>query len=321
MSSGAGRNGAPVVAARYARRNAPDTQRYQASAQGAATGPILGRTTAALEQRRERGVVERPDHAGDVAQAVVLAAPLGQRLGRRPVEVDDHEVLARVEHLFEVVVAVRADAQAGEALVEVRLEHLQHLLLPADQAARVVGDAGREAAEASRAAAAASCRPGCASTGTSSGDRASMYGTGAKLGVVDVRRERQVHLGGAPAEQRREIQIGADDVSRGRGRLGRAASSASARGAASGARVLAVAGQHAFEEAAQLLARVHPGGPLVGDVGLQHRQRARLGAQAAGTRSRRRPPASGPGARAFRKRPSSSSGLSPSSRRRNIFSR
>ena len=110
MSSGAGRNGAPVVTSRYVRRNAPDTQRYQASAQGAATGAVLGAHDRGLQQRGERRVVERADHAGDVAQAVVLAAALGQRLRRRPVEVDDDEVLAGVEHLLQVVVAVRADA-------------------------------------------------------------------------------------------------------------------------------------------------------------------------------------------------------------------
>ena len=78
---------------------------------------------------------------GDVAQAVVLAAALRQRLRRRPVEVDDDEVLAGVEQLLQVVVAVRADLQAGEALAEVRLEHLQHLFLAADQAPRVLDDA------------------------------------------------------------------------------------------------------------------------------------------------------------------------------------
>ena len=64
---------------------------------------------------------------------VVLAAALRQRLRRRPIEVDDDEVLAGVEQLLQVVVAVGAHLQAGEALAEVRLEHLQHLFLAADQ--------------------------------------------------------------------------------------------------------------------------------------------------------------------------------------------
>ena len=59
-----------------------------------------------------------------------------------------------------------------------------------------------------------------------------------------------------------------------------AASSCSARGVVGGHGVFAMAGQHALEETAQLLARVRPGGPLVGDVRLQHRERARLRAVA-----------------------------------------
>src|SRR4029077_7375835 len=47
------------------------------------------------------------------------------------------------------------------------------------------------------------------------------------------------------------------------------------------AHVLAIARQHALEEAAQLAAGVFPGGAFVGDIGLEHRDRARLGAVAA----------------------------------------
>ena len=141
MSAGAGRNGAPLVTWRYLRRNAPDTQRYQASAHGRRDGAVLDAHDRGLQQRGERRVVERADHPGHVAQRVVLAAALRQRLRRWPIEIDDDEVLAGVEQLLQVVVAVRADLQAGEALAQVRLEHLQHLFLAADEAPRVLDDA------------------------------------------------------------------------------------------------------------------------------------------------------------------------------------
>ena len=219
-----------------------------------------------------------------------------------------HEVLAGVQHLLQVVVAVGAHAQAGEPLVEQRLEHLQHLLLPVDQPARRVGaPCGGQPGRGSRAAGAASCRPGCASTGTSSADRARCTAR-ARSSARRRRRQREVHLGGALAEQRRQIQVRADHA-RARRRAARRAPARAARAAPCGRRVLAVAGQHALEEAAQLLARVRPGRPLVGDVRLQHRQRARLAAARAGIRSRPRSCGARPGARAFRKRPISSSGL------------
>ena len=283
-------------------------------------GAILDAHDRGLEQRGERRVVERADHARDVAQAVVLAAPLGQRLRRRAVEVDDDEVLAGVEHLLQVVVAVRADAQAGEPLAEVRLEHLQHLLLAADQPAR----RRRRASAGSRSRLSRSRRSVLPTR-----LRIDWYlrapierrvRLGREAGVVHVRRQRQVHLGGALSEQRRQIEVGADDVAHGAGGSA-AASSRSAARRGGGRGVLAMARQHALEEPAQLLARVRP------------RRSPRWGRTPAAPRacSARRgggwysiaPTMAGvrPGARAFRKRPSSSSGLTPSSRRRNIFSR
>ena len=71
---------------------------------------VLGAHDRALEQRGESRVVKRTNHSADVAQAVVLAPSLGQRLVGRPVEIDDDEVLARVKHLLQVKIAVGADA-------------------------------------------------------------------------------------------------------------------------------------------------------------------------------------------------------------------
>ena len=62
--------------------------------------------------------MEGAQHPGDVAQCAALDAALAQRPRRLPFEVDDDEVVAGMQHLPEVIVAVRADAQAGDAAVE-----------------------------------------------------------------------------------------------------------------------------------------------------------------------------------------------------------
>jgi hypothetical protein len=65
-----------------------------------------------------RRVAERTQHAGHVAQRQLLGAPLVERSTRFALEVDDHEVVARHQHLPQVVVAVHADLlQAAFAAV------------------------------------------------------------------------------------------------------------------------------------------------------------------------------------------------------------
>src|SRR5690606_26782136 len=58
------------------------------------------------EHDRVRGVVEGAEHAGDVAPRGVGLAPVGERLGRLALEVDDLPVDDRAQRLTEVQVAV-----------------------------------------------------------------------------------------------------------------------------------------------------------------------------------------------------------------------
>ena len=62
--------------------------------------------------------MERAEHAGDVAQGAALDAALAEGAGGLALEVDDREVAAGVQDLAEVVVAVRADAEAADLAVE-----------------------------------------------------------------------------------------------------------------------------------------------------------------------------------------------------------
>src|SRR3954447_17667859 len=82
---------------------------------------ILGtnhRVLRLAEQDGVRRVVEGPEHAGHVAQGAALDAALAQWPRRLALEVDDDEVVARVQHLAEVIVAVRTDTQACNPAVE-----------------------------------------------------------------------------------------------------------------------------------------------------------------------------------------------------------
>src|SRR6266851_1062895 len=83
---------------------------------------ILGaqdsRSLSLTEDRGVRRVVERAQHARDVAQCAAFDPPLAQRPRRLAFEVDDHEVVARPQHLSEVIVAVRADAETGDSAIE-----------------------------------------------------------------------------------------------------------------------------------------------------------------------------------------------------------
>src|SRR4030095_461593 len=69
---------------------------------------------AGIGPRRVDGVMERAQHAGDGAPRRALDAPLAERQRGLALEVDDGEILAGVEHLAEVVVAMAADAAGGQ---------------------------------------------------------------------------------------------------------------------------------------------------------------------------------------------------------------
>jgi hypothetical protein len=144
---------------------------------------------------------------------------------------------------------------------------------------------------------------------------------GREVGVIAVRRQRDVHVRRALAEQRREIEVGADDVAHGSGRFRRRQLVQRARRRRRHG-VFAMSGEHALEEPAQLLARVRPrGSPRLATYACSTARRA--GSSARWRRYSIAPTMVGasPGARAFRKRASSSSGLTPSSSLRNILSR
>ena len=50
--------------------------------------------------------MERANHARHVAQRKLLLPPLGERPRRLAFKVDDHEVVARNQHLAEVIISV-----------------------------------------------------------------------------------------------------------------------------------------------------------------------------------------------------------------------
>ena len=77
----------------------------------------LGGDTPALHHRGR--VVERAEHAGDVAQPVVLCPAQCQRLRRFALEVDDVDIAVRHQHLPEMQIAVNArERRAGRRFGE-----------------------------------------------------------------------------------------------------------------------------------------------------------------------------------------------------------
>ena len=62
----------------------------------------------ALALHHGRRVVERTDHAGDIAQPVILCPAQRHRLRRLAFEVDDVDIAVRHQHLAEMQIAVNA---------------------------------------------------------------------------------------------------------------------------------------------------------------------------------------------------------------------
>src|SRR5437588_13014006 len=97
---------------------------------------ILGadhRMLRLAEQEGMRSVMEGAKHPGYVAQRATLDAALAQRPGRLAFKIDDDEVVAGVQHLAEVIVAVRANAQACNAAVENAADALLEFLFARKQ--------------------------------------------------------------------------------------------------------------------------------------------------------------------------------------------
>ena len=61
--------------------------------------------------------MKRTQHPGDVAQRQRLLAPLLQRSGWLPFEIDNHEVIAGVKNLPQMIVAVMPDTVSANGLL------------------------------------------------------------------------------------------------------------------------------------------------------------------------------------------------------------
>src|SRR3954470_4392438 len=68
-----------------------------------------------LQEGRMRSVVERADHACDIAHRRTLDPPLAERPGRFAFEVDNDEIFPRIKNLAQMIVAMTADPQRVEA--------------------------------------------------------------------------------------------------------------------------------------------------------------------------------------------------------------
>ncbi len=93
--------------------------------------PPVRRLDVAQQRDGARGIRERAQHPGHVAQRGALAAPLGERARRLALEVEDHPVVVRPHGLAEVVVAVRADELARSAGVRELAQLVADLLAAA----------------------------------------------------------------------------------------------------------------------------------------------------------------------------------------------
>src|SRR5438270_11334772 len=97
---------------------------------------ILGtdhRVLRLAEQHRVRRIMERTQHPGHVAQRAALDAALAQWPRRFALKVNDDEVVAGMQHLAEMIVAVRANTQACNAAIENAPDALLDFLFPRKQ--------------------------------------------------------------------------------------------------------------------------------------------------------------------------------------------
>ena len=98
-----------------------------------------------------RGVMERPQHPGDVVDRGAFELTHAQRPGRLSFEVDDDEVLPRVQDLPQVIVAVNTDAEAGDLAIaqqpEAPVESFLEIEDSLGLSLRTVGKAGEAPAQ------------------------------------------------------------------------------------------------------------------------------------------------------------------------------
>jgi 4-alpha-glucanotransferase len=228
---------------------------------GAQVGGVFG-AQATVAQGRGGGVLKRSHHAGHVAQGAALVAPLDQVPRRLALEVDDDEVVAGREHLAEVVVAVNAHAPALEPGLHELAQPGVDLGLAGEQR---LGPLGRLALEGAELA--AQRLEGAHQQRVRRLEDRLLVHRRERLGrerrVFRVRRERYVHLGGAPAEQPRGRGVRAQERREGLGRLGgRLIEQGAGRPYGADGRV-ARGGEHAFVVAVELVERDLPGAAAV----------------------------------------------------------
>src|SRR5690348_12702914 len=105
-----------------------------------------GSTARVLQQRRESRVMKRAQHPGNVANGSALAPAVTQRARRLTFEIDNHEILAGIEHLPEVQIAMRANTQSGhlalEKIVEARGDTLRMSHQTIERLSAIFGNKG-----------------------------------------------------------------------------------------------------------------------------------------------------------------------------------
>ena len=165
-----------------------------------------------LERALQRGgdrIVDRADQAGDVARRRRLAPPLGQRAARLALEIDDEDVVLDDQHLAEMEVAVVADLQAVDFAGSSALDAIGQSLRAASATASTsgaIGFAHRAAALLQGVEDALGARAGLVDPALDVARRRSA--PGAKSANVVAARQRDLHLGDAPADLRHVAQIG-----------------------------------------------------------------------------------------------------------------
>src|SRR5262249_7472092 len=208
---------------------------------------------------------------GDVLQRRALAASLGERARRLALEVDDDEVLAGIEDLPEVEVAMAADAAGGDLALQERVKDLQHARLEHDGAPHALGKRlGKRLEALARQLEDARLEIAQRLIHRALHQRGERFGF--EIRIVAARRQRQVELGGAPAEQARRLELRAEQLARQRGRLAMRQLQDALRGQLDAMR----AGDRLVEEALDLVNGERPGVAVVRDIALDDAHRSRL---------------------------------------------
>ena len=238
-----------------------------------------------------------------------------ERPGRLALEVDDDEVVAGVEHLAEVVVAVAADAGLVELRVEHPAERLEDLVLALGDRRELGRSRRAPAARASASTRRASVRSDWYIDRWCSAENGSGAKAGSSGAAASARCSSAVRSPSRRALPRYAPIV--SDASCGRLDVGQLDAGSSAAAAARSPRRASTS----LEVAAQRVERVRPGVALVGDVLLQDRRASTASPsvavlEPAGERRR----CARTSSCSVRKRPISSSGLTPLSSWRNSFS-